>query len=291
MISSNPIVVRSGDVVLRGEVRGPDGGHTVLLLHGGGQTRHSWSAVADRLAGAGHRAAAVDLRGHGDSDWAPDGDYSIDAFAHDVEALVAHLGGDPIVVGASLGGMAALVAEGDATIALSSGLVLVDIAPQMEPAGVERIVGFMTAHTDGFASLEDAADAIAAYRPERPRPTHRGGLEKNLRLGPDGRWRWHWDPGFLAPERGPSSRAHPNRLDEAARHVRVPTLLVRGRRSDLLSEAGARHFLDLVPHARFVDVADAGHMVVGDGNDAFEDAVLAFVTQVQATERVDDSVA
>jgi pimeloyl-ACP methyl ester carboxylesterase len=279
-LTSDPVLVASDDLSLRGTARGPRDGATVLLLHGGGQTRHSWSAVADRLADVGHRAVAMDLRGHGESDWAADGDYSIGAFARDVEAMVAHLGRAPVVVGASLGGMAALVAEGEATIELSSGLVLVDIAPQMEPAGVDRIVSFMTAHTKGFASLDEAADAIATYRPDRPRPADLRGLEKNLRHGPDGRWRWHWDPGFLAPDRGPSNRTDPARLDDAARRVRVPTLLVRGRRSDLLSEAGAQHFLDLVPHARFVDVADAGHMVVGDRNDAFATAVLDFVARV-----------
>lgn len=281
-MTRHPVEVTSGELVLRGDAHGREDGPTVLLLHGGGQTRHSWAAVASRLAAAGCRAVAMDLRGHGDSDWAPDGDYRLDAFARDVEAMAAHLDRVPVVVGASLGGMAALVAEGEAATVLSSGLVLVDIAPQIEPAGVERIVDFMTAHTDGFASLDDAADAIAAYRPERPRPTDLGGLEKNLRRQPDGRWRWHWDPGFLAPDRGPSSRAQPARLDDAARKADVPTLLVRGRQSDLLSEQGAHHFLELVPHAGYVDVADAGHMVVGDRNDVFAAAVLEFVATVNS---------
>ncbi len=279
-MTSDPLLVASGDLNLRGATSGPRDGVPVLLLHGGGQTRHSWSALADRLAGAGYRAVAMDLRGHGESDWAADGDYSLDAFARDVEAVVAQLEGAPVLVGASLGGMAALVAEGDATVEFSSGLVLVDIAPQIEPAGVDRIVGFMTAHTEGFASLDDAADAIGAYRPDRPRPADLSGLEKNLRRGPDGRWRWHWDPGFLDPGRGPSNRTNPARLDDAARRVQVPTLLVRGRQSDLLSEAGAQHFLGLVPQARFVDVADAGHMVVGDRNDAFSSAVLGFLARL-----------
>jgi non-heme chloroperoxidase len=233
----------------------------------------------------------MDLRGHGESDWASDGDYRVEAFARDVTTIVAHLGRVPVLVGASLGGMAALVAEGEAGAGLSRGLVLVDIAPQMEPAGVERIVGFMTAHTDGFGSLEAAADAIAAYRPDQPRRPDLGGLAKNLRLGPDGRWRWHWDPRFLSSDRGAGSRERPSELDDAARRVRVPTLLVRGRRSDLLSEEGARHFLGLVPHARYVDVAEAGHMVVGDRNDAFSDAVLDFVAEVHTGLRADKGVA
>lgn len=290
-MTGDPVLVASGELTLRGSARGPRGGATVLLLHGGGQTRHSWEAVAGRLADVGYRALAMDLRGHGESDWAADGDYTIAAFARDVDATVAHLGSAPIVVGASLGGMAALVAEGEATVQLSSGLVLVDIAPQIEPAGVDRIVSFMTAHGEGFASLDEAADAIATYRPDRPRPADLRGLEKNLRCGPDGRWRWHWDPAFLSADRGPSSRADPGRLDDAARRVRVPTLLVRGRRSDLLSEAGAQHFLGLVPHARFVDVADAGHMVVGDRNDAFSSAVVDFVASVHEARAPEEGVA
>lgn len=290
-MTSEPVLVRSRELVLRGDARGREGGPAVLLLHGGGQTRHSWSAVAARLAAEGCRTLTMDLRGHGDSDWAPDGDYSVDAFARDVVATVAHITGRPIVVGASLGGMAALVAEGDAESGLSSGLVLVDIAPQMETAGVERIVGFMTAHPDGFASLDEAADAIAAYRPDRPRPRDLGGLEKNLRRGHDGRWRWHWDRRFLSPDTGASSSRRPALLDDSARRVQVPTLLVRGRQSDLLSEAGAQHFLGMVPHARYVDVADAGHMVVGDRNDAFSGAVLDFVAEVHDTPVIGESVA
>lgn len=290
MNNRDEIQVSVGDVVVRGTATGPEDGPPVVLLHGGGQTRHAWSAVAERLASTGCRAIAMDLRGHGDSDWAPDGDYHIDAFARDLMAVVGELGRAPIVVGASLGGMVALVAEGESQIGLSSGLVLVDIAPRMEPAGVDRIVGFMTAHPTGFGSLDEAADAIAAYRPDRPRPDDLRGLAKNLRLGSDGRWHWHWDPGFLASGRGPGSRAAPDRLDVAARQIRVPTLLVRGARSDLLSEEGAQHFLGLVPHSQYIDVAGAGHMVVGDRNDAFSGVIQRFVAEVHDAALVDDGV-
>jgi non-heme chloroperoxidase len=282
MSDPQEIELVAGPLVLRGTVRGPRGGSHVVLLHGGGQTRHSWGTVAEHLAARGYRSIAMDLRGHGRSDWAPDGDYRISAFAADLQSVVAQLDDVPIIVGASLGGMAALIAEGEAREQVSRGLVLVDIAPRVEASGVARIVGFMTSNLDGFDSLDEAADAIAAYRPDRPRPIDLDGLSKNLRQLPDGRWRWHWDPAFMSIERGAASEGTGDRLEHAARRVDVPTLLVRGKRSDLLSETGAQHFLELVPHAQFVDVAGAGHMVVGDRNDAFATAILGFIDQVRA---------
>jgi pimeloyl-ACP methyl ester carboxylesterase len=286
---SEPVEIElvAGPLVLRGTVQGPRDGLHVVLLHGGGQTRNSWGTVAEQLAARGCRSIAMDLRGHGRSDWAPDGDYRIDAFAADLRSVVAQLDDVPIIVGASLGGMAALIAEGETREQVSSGLVLVDIAPRVEASGVARIVEFMTSNLDGFDSLEEAADAIAAYRPDRPRPIDLDGLSKNLRQRPDGRWRWHWDPAFMSVERGAASEGTGDRLEHAARRVDVPTLLVRGKRSDLLSESGAQHFLELVPHAQFVDVAGADHMVVGDRNDAFAAAILGFVERVRA--RTDDA--
>jgi len=246
----------------------------VLLLHGGGQTRHSWGATARALAAAGFRAVSCDLRGHGDSHWAPDRDYSIEAFADDVVAVCRRLDG-AAVVGASLGGMAAMVAADRGPM---SALVLVDVAAHLEAEGVERIVAFMTGRPEGFSSLDEAADAIAGYLPHRPRPTDLSGLAKNLRVGADGRYRWHWDPAFMA--NGPRASRDPEYMEGRARLIGCPTLLVRGRMSDILSEEGARRFLGLVPHAEYVDVSGAGHMVAGDRNDAFTDAVVSFLRRV-----------
>jgi non-heme chloroperoxidase len=266
-----------GGITLVGEAWGDPGAPPALLLHGGGQTRHAWGGTARALATDGWRAIAVDLRGHGDSAWAEDGDYSFEAFAADVAALARRSTEPPVLVGASLGGISSLIAIGELG-APARALVLVDVAARIERDGVQRIVGFMTARPEGFASLEEAADAIAAYNPHRQRPPSLAGLAKNLRRGEDGRWRWHWDPRFII---GRAPRSHepgmPERMDAAARAIRIPTLLVRGQLSDLLSEQGARHFLELVPHARFVDVSDAGHMVAGDRNDRFTDAVRGFL--------------
>jgi non-heme chloroperoxidase len=287
----DPMAVPGAGVSLAADVAGRPDGPPVVLLHGGGQTRHSWHHTAGVLAGHAHRVYNVDLRGHGQSEWAPDGDYSLDALAADVRSVSVYVAGldpesrAPALVGASLGGISSLVAIGESTETLARALVLVDVAPRIERDGADRIGAFMMEHlADGFGSLDEVADAIAAYNPHRPRPTDLRGLEKNLRVGPGGRWYWHWDPAFITGQRGSSdetrSLTEPTRLERAARAVAargLPALLVRGRQSDLLSEEGARAFLGLVPHAQFVDVAGAGHMVAGDRNDLFNDAVVRFL--------------
>lgn len=254
-----------------------------LLLHGGGQTRFAWGETAQRLAEDGWYAVSMDQRGHGESAWAPDKNYSVDAFVDDVKAVAEQLGAPPVLIGASLGGIAALLAEGESHPALATALVLVDIAPRIEASGALRIIQFMQNKPEGFASLDEAADAVASYLPHRRRPSDLSGLAKNLRRTPDGRLRWHWDPAFLEPGHGPRPGQDTERMRKAARKLSVPTLLVRGRLSDLLSEEGARDFLALVPHARFADVTDAGHMVAGDRNDRFTAAVLGFLRELRAT--------
>lgn len=269
----------SGGITLRADTFGDPEAPPVVLLHGGGQTRHAWKGTARRLAGAGYHALAVDLRGHGDSDWAPDHDYSLEAFAEDLRLLATRLSRKPVAVGASMGGMTALVLAGELGDPPLSGLILVDVVPRLEEGGVSNILAFMTAAPHGFASVEEAAEHVARYLPHRPRPRDLSGLEKNLRRSPDGRLRWHWDPAFLDGRRDPATRPT-QRLQAAARSLRIPTLLVKGRLSDVVSDDGVQEFLSAVPHARYVDVGGAGHMVAGDRNDAFTDAVIDFLTDV-----------
>lgn len=257
---------------------------TVMLLHGGGQTRHAWGTTL-RVLGSHRHALSVDLRGHGDSSWAPDGDYTRNAYARDVHALASVLPSPPVLVGASLGGIASLIAIADHP-GLARALVLVDVAPRLERGGLQRIGEFMTGHLDGFASLEEVADAIHEYNPHRPRPTDLSGLAKILRQRADGRWVWHWDPRFVSGKFGSPDEtrstelARGTQLTDAARSLTIPTLLVRGRMSDLLSEQGAQELLELVPHAKLADVAGAGHMVAGDRNDLFNDAIMGFLDEL-----------
>jgi peroxiredoxin len=272
---------------LRADELGDPDGPAVVLLHGGGQTRHAWGSTARVLAERGWHVYRVDLRGHGESDWPDDGDYGPEAFAGDVYAIATALPEPPVLVGASLGGIASMVAIGThADEAVARALVLVDVAPKIEESGAMRIGAFMSEHLeDGFGSLDEVADAVAAYNPHRPRPSDLSGLKKNVRQRDDGRWVWHWDPRFMKGKLGSrdetrASLVHEGRLQDAARHITVPTLLVRGRVSDLLSEEGAQDLLRLVPHAEYVDVEGAGHMVAGDKNDLFNDAIVGFLDRL-----------
>lgn len=144
--------------------------------------------------------------------------------------------------------------------------------------GAKEVIAFMGSAADGFASLEEAADAVAAYLPHRPKPKSTAGLERNLRLRDDGRYYWHWDPAFMMMGKDVDNQPEgPSTLETAARALTAPTLLIRGGRSRIVSEEGAREFLELVPHADYVGIDGAHHMVAGDANDAFNKAVFAFV--------------
>lgn len=270
----------SGGVTLAASVGGEENAPPVILMHGGGQTRHSWGTAARDLVEAGFRVISLDLRGHGESDWSPSGDYSMEAFANDLRAVAATLSMPPALVGASLGGITSLMAVGELRMPARA-LVLVDVVPKMEREGAERIGEFMRANPHGFANLEEVADAVSRYISHRPRPSNIEGLRKNVRLKDDGRLYWHWDPK-IAEKMG---RNHPGRegflerLAGAAAAVHVPTLLVRGKLSDVVSDGGVEDLRRLIPHVEFVDVAGAGHMVAGDDNDAFNNAVESFLAR------------
>jgi pimeloyl-ACP methyl ester carboxylesterase len=259
-------------------------GGLVLLLHGGGQTRHSWQRTAARLAREGTTTLALDARGHGDSDWDAGEDYSLDAFVGDLVSVIDTLDDAPVLVGASLGGTTALVAAGEHP-GLARGLVLVDIVVRPEVAGVARITEFMTAHHDGFESLEEVADAIAAYNPVRKRSRNLDGLRKNVRQHADGRWHWHWDPAFMRVDDEPQRRFDPARLEAAAARLTIPVMIVRGARSEVVSDAAMQDMLRMIPHATHVDVSDAGHMVAGDDNDVFTASLGAFLAAIEADQR------
>lgn len=272
----------SSGLLLVADVFGPREGPIVLFAHGGGQTRHAWGGAAEQLGARGYHALTIDLRGHGESQWCPEGNYAMDAFARDLITVAQALARPPHLVGASLGGMSGLLAEGTLAPGVFASLTLVDITPQLTADGVARIVGFMGANVDeGFGSLEEAAEAIARYLPHRKRPRDLAGLAKNLRQHRDGRYRWHWDPRFLASRAEGGPRHDPGALEAAARGLGCPVHLVRGRMSELVTEEAVAAFLADVPHAAYSDITGAGHMVAGDRNDAFAEAVLAFLERIE----------
>ncbi|WP_241666342.1 alpha/beta fold hydrolase [Mycobacterium marseillense] len=252
---------------------------TVLLMHGGGQTRHSWNRTGERLVRHGFQALSVDARGHGESQWAPDGDYSTDAMVADLLAIVGRLDQRPVLVGASMGGVTSLVALGERG-PFARGLVLVDVVPNMRPDGVQRVRDFMLSAPDGFGSLEEVAEAVTSYTPHRRRTVDLGGLRKNVRQSQNGRWYWHWDPAWV--EGMPDIDVLGRRMDAAARSVQVPTLVLRGLRSDVTDDTGVRELVDTMPDARMVGVGDAGHMVAGDDNDVFTATLRGFLDDLPA---------
>ncbi len=261
--------------MIAGDSWGDPAGPVVLLQHGGGQTRHAWKSAGRLLAAAGYFAIAFDARGHGDSDWAPDGLYGQDAMIRDLQCVIAALSARrPVLVGASMGGGTSLVAIGEGLVDAGA-LVVVDTAPVIEAEGVGRIQAFMAARPDGFDSLEEIAEAIGAYQPHRARPASLAGLAKNVRLDADGKYHWHWDPRYRAGTRDLDRRRE--RMEASARRLDIPTLLVRGGLSDVLSEAGAQHFLSLCPGSEYVNVSNAGHMVAGERNDLFANSVVEFL--------------
>lgn len=251
---------------------------TILMLHGGGQNRFSWKNTGQFLADEGYHVIALDSRGHGDSDRAPDADYAIETLQADVLHVLRAIGRPVVLIGASMSGLTGILVAESAGPDTVTGLVLVDVVPRYEKNGSARIRDFMLTNVHGFASLEEAADAVSAYLPHRSKPRSPEGLKKNLRLR-DGRWYWHWDPAFMtAPGDDPELRT--DNFERAASQLRIPILLIRGKLSDVVSPEGVQHFLDTVPRAEFVELSHAGHTAAGDDNDAFTDAVVDFVRRL-----------
>lgn len=268
-------VIASARGVRLAATRAPGRLGPVVLAHGFGQTRESWAGTQARLSAAGFGSLAFDMRGHGRSSWNPAGeDYVAADFEIDHCAAAAAAGHRPVLVGASMGGLTALLAQ--ARHKLYSALVLVDVTPRWETAGMERIQGFMRAHPAGFADAEHAAQAIADYLPHRSTRKTPAQLAAVLRDDGAGRLRWHWDPrlleGFVA-----NSASLQESLEAATRALDVPVLLISGGRSDLVSDATVAHFLELAPAARHVRLPDATHMLAGDDNDAFAEVLLEFL--------------
>jgi pimeloyl-ACP methyl ester carboxylesterase len=267
----------SGGMHVAADLSGDPTAPPVILLHGGGQTRHSWHGASAELVRCGYHVLNLDARGHGDSDWSPQGDYGLEAQAADLQGVTNTLSQPPALVGASMGAATALYAAGNFGSGFARALVLVDFVPDVEAAGAQKILSFMNANLGGFASVAEAADAVSAYYPHRTRPSDYSGLKKNLRLRADGRWYWHWDPRFVnSPVRGEPPQFGA-KLSDAAQRVRIPTLLVRGLLSDIVSDRGIANLRANLPALELFDVAGAAHMVAGDKNDSFNQGVIAFL--------------
>lgn len=263
--------LRGDGLSLAADIYGPASGQPVLFFHGGGQSRRSWRGPARRLSAAGFQAITVDLRGHGESDWAKDGDYLLDAYARDVEALIDRLERPVVLVGASRGGQSALVggSRRPGRVAL---IMLADVAPAMRDEGIDEIRAFFAASMKGFRNADAAADALSLHL-GRERTADTSGLLAVMRQGEDGRLYWRWDPATVRPE-----FLHPPSEGEAllaaARRLRDPVVLVRAELSSIVTDESVALFRKLTPQLEVVVAHGVGHMFTGDQNDAFAETLL-----------------
>jgi pimeloyl-ACP methyl ester carboxylesterase len=226
----------------------------------------------------GFRVINHDLRGHGESAWSEAGKYSCNDRASDLLSIMESVSGPLALVGASMGGISALYAAAVAENVDLRALILVDIVPKPDPAGVQHIRGFMRRYLDGFATIEEAADAVQSYNPNRRRPTDLSGLHKNLRTR-DGRLYWHWDPAILRLDAVREHGILTAALTQRRHNISCPVLLVRGLNSDIVSDEGISELRGWFPQTEIFDVAGAGHMVAGDKNDEFNSGVVAFLSR------------
>lgn len=252
----------------------------LVFAHGFGQSRLAWTGAAEHLAREGFHCLALDGRGHGESDWHDAEAYELERFVDDAKALARALPRPPVWVGASMGGLIGMMAEA-AQPGLFDALVLVDVTPRWETAGVNRILDFMRAHPHGFASVEEASAAVTSYLPHRTQRSDPGRLNKMLVPMANGRLRWHWDPRLLDTVADNGER-YVAGLTEAARALRLPVLLISGGRSDVVSDHTIDEFRKLVPHAEHERIADATHMIVGDANDRFVDTISRYLRALAA---------
>ncbi len=250
----------------------------LVFAHGFGQSRLAWTGAAEHLAREGFHCLALDGRGHGESGWHDAEAYELERFVDNAKALARTLPRPPVWIGASMGGLIGMMAEA-AQPGLFKALVLVDVTPRWETAGVNRILDFMRAHPEGFASVEEASAAVASYLPHRAQRSDPGRLNKMLVPMANGRLRWHWDPRLLDTVADNGER-YVAGLTEAARALRLPVLLISGGRSDVVSDHTIDEFRALVPQAEHERIDDATHMVVGDANDRFVDTISRYLRRL-----------
>lgn len=260
-------------LTLRGDVFGT-GARRVLLLPGGGQSRSAWRGTAMMLAQRGYRALTLDLRGQGDSDWAPDGHYGFEDYARDLEVVLACFGAAALV-GSSLGGLAALSAAARAPD-LTEALVLADVAPRQSAEGGHQVRALMRTATTGFVDVAEAAAAISGIMGTVRRPATdrlRGHLRED-----GGRLFWKWDPRVIE-DRFVDTDEVIDALEARTRRLTMPVLLVHAELSNVINSADVARFRDLVPQCQVETLAGARHMITGESNQAYGEIVARFLAR------------
>lgn len=268
----------TGDgIVLVGDELGQHGDPLVLMLHGGGQSRVSWRRAGRQLSEEGYHVVALDTRGHGESDWAPDGDYAFTRYAADLAAVIREIGQPAVVVGASHGGLSALVAA-SAYPELFRALVLADVTPWLDEEHADSMRDSLREAAKGFANVDEAARMVDRFRGTTPRASTKG-LRAHMRRGSDGRLYWRWDPRFI-DDNFVRHAGEGGYLVEAARALKLPVLLMHAQLSNIVDLSQIDAFRGAVPSLRVAQVDGIGHMAEGDDNIAYLPALTEFLKEI-----------
>ena len=251
----------------------------MLLLHGFAQTCHSWDFIALAFSHRFH-VISMDQRGHGDTDWAPDGDYSPEAHRKDTHAFVEALGLDEVVlIGLSMGGRNALTYAANHPERVKA-VVIVDAAPENLRAGSQNIRRFIQ-QDDELDSVEEFVERVLKYNPRRSPDQVRGSIMHNLKQLPSGKWTWKYDRLLRSSDR--RWQSDPNltsRLWGYVENLNPPTLVVRGARSDLIATRTAEEMHRRIPNCTLATVENAGHLVPGDNPAGFARTVSDFIASL-----------
>lgn len=265
-------------VTLAAESHGDVDNDLVIFLHGGGQSRSAWRGAARAIAAAGYHALAVDLRGHGESEWAPDGNYHVSQHVADVVRVIEAFGGAAVLVGASLGGHIALLVAAERPD-LVRAAALADVTPWVDESLADVLRTKMRASETGFDDLTQAAASLDSLSPGRgARSAER--LRGHLRQDVDGRYYWRWDPRVI-DDAFVRHAGEGGLFEQAARRIAVPLLAMRAEFSTLVFPDQLDRLRLFVPHVETREIAGIEHMLTGDSNEAYAMAILDFLPQLQ----------
>ena len=255
---------------------GTAGRHPVIFLHGGGLNAHTWDIVCLAMRDEYH-CVALDQRGHGDSEWSPVSDYSLPTQVRDIEGFVEKLKFErPVIIGHSMGGFAAM-AYAMKYGSWMAAMVLVDVGPELSIDGTARIRNFLALDRE-LDSVEAFVERAMSFNPLRNPALLRRSLLHNLRQLPSGKWTWKHDPNRTRIT-GESLKARAQQINEGIKHMSCPTLIVRGERSDVLSDENAEKFAKALPNGRWLRLEGAGHTVQGDNPRGLLDAIRPFLKE------------
>jgi esterase len=255
---------------------GNEGLQPILFLHGGALTAHTWDLCCLALREEFH-CLALDQRGHGDTDWAPDADYSITAQREDVRGFVDKLGLHRFVLaGMSMGAINALAFAIHYPEKLSH-LVIIDAGPEIRRPGSSRIRDFVNGGANP-ETLDAIIERALAFNPRRDPKILRRSLMHNLRQQADGNWVWKYDRKRFQQMDRDVHTAERRALAEGLTKVTVPTLVVRGAESDVFHEEDAERLVQRLPDGRYVTIPRAGHTVQGDNPKDLAEALREFLS-------------